>query len=160
MAGRPFRAARRGRHHDPMQPRARPADHVRVVLIDADDRVRESLCGLLCIGDRLEVVGSTGELGQAVDLVRATQPDVVLIDPRLTDVDDGVSFIERIRAAAPGVHVLVLTAAEPAGEVAGQPDVAAAATGSSARPSVRTISSPPFSPRPADPSPSPRTVVC
>ena len=41
--------------------------HVRVVVIDADDRVRESLCGLLCIGDRLEVVGSTGEVGPAVD---------------------------------------------------------------------------------------------
>ena len=87
------------------------------------------MCGLLCIGDRLEVVGSTGQLGQAVDLVRATQPDVLLIDPRLTDVDDGESLIERIRVAAPGVHILVLTAAEPAGEAAGQSRVAAAADG-------------------------------
>jgi DNA-binding NarL/FixJ family response regulator len=99
---------------------------VRVVLIDADDRVRESLCGLLCIGDRLEVVGSTGELGRAVDLVLATRPDIVLMDPRLTDVDDGASLIGRIRTAAPGVHILVLTAAEPAGDVASQPAVAAA----------------------------------
>ena len=105
-----------------MQPRT--GTPVRVVLIDADDRVRESLCGLLCIGDRLEVVGSTGELSQAVDLVLATQPDVVLMDPRLTDVDDGASLVERIRAAAPGVHILVLTAAEPGGDAASQPPVA------------------------------------
>ena len=97
--------------------------HVRVVVIDADDRVRESLCGLLCIGDQLEVVGSSGEVGPAVDLVRQTQPDVVLLDPRLPDVDEGL--IERMRAVAPGLHVLVLTAGDPAS----QPAISAAADG-------------------------------
>ena len=97
--------------------------HVRVVVIDADDRVRESLCGLLCIGDRLEVVGSTGEVGPAVDLVHQVQPDVVLLDPRLPDVDE--RLIARMRAVAPGVHVLVLSAADPAS----QPAITAAADG-------------------------------
>lgn len=112
-------------HHGEMQPDHGEPRRVRVVLIDADDRVRESLCGLLCIGDRLEVVGSTGEVGPALDLVAETRPDVVLLDPRVPDADDCASFIERLRAAAPGVHVLVLTAAESTA----QPDVAAVAHG-------------------------------
>ena len=95
MAAGPFRAALAAATMSRCSPTPGQPDHVRVVVIDADDRVRESLCGLLCIGDRLEVVGSTGETGRAVDLVSATQPDVVLLDPRLPDVDEGVSFIER-----------------------------------------------------------------
>ena len=47
---------------------------LRVVVVDADDRVRESLAGLLCIGDRLEVVGTAGQAGPALDVIIATQP--------------------------------------------------------------------------------------
>lgn len=85
---------------------------VRVVLVDADDRVRESLCGLLCIGDRLEIVGSTGQADAAIELIRETNPDIVVLDPRLPDIDGGLSFIERVRATAIDVRVLVLTATD------------------------------------------------
>jgi DNA-binding NarL/FixJ family response regulator len=82
--------------------------HLRVVVIDADERVRESLVGLLCIGDRLEVVGDAGQPGPAFDIVLATDPDIVVIDPRLPDVDGGLSLISRVRAAAPRVRILVM----------------------------------------------------
>jgi DNA-binding NarL/FixJ family response regulator len=87
---------------------------VRVVLVDADDRVRESLCGLLCIGERLEVVGSTGQTDGALDLIRETQPDIVVLDPRLPDIDGGLSFIDHVRGLAPGVRVFVLTGTDQA----------------------------------------------
>ena len=80
-----------------MQSDAGPPALVRVVLVDADDRVRESLCGLLCIGERLEVVGATGQPGTALDLIAANRPDIVVLDPRLPDVDGGLSFIARVR---------------------------------------------------------------
>ena len=100
-------------------------DHVRVVLVDADDRVRESLCGLLCIGDRLEVVGSTCEAAPALEIVRETRPDVVVVDPRLPDIDGGLSFIGRLREIAPDVRVLVMSSADTADKA----DLAAAADG-------------------------------
>lgn len=85
---------------------------VRVVLVDADDRVRESLCGLICIGDRIVVVGSAGQPETALDIVRATHPDVVVLDPRLPDVDGGLSFIGRVRASEPGIRVVVMSGAD------------------------------------------------
>jgi len=85
---------------------------LRVVVVDADDRVRESLARLLGIGDRLEVVGSAGELELAIDLVRATGPDVVVVDPRLPEVDGGLAFIRRVRTIAPGVRVLVMSGSD------------------------------------------------
>ncbi len=85
--------------------------HLRVVVIDADERVRESLVGLLCIGDRLEVVGDAGQPGPALDIVLATDPDIVVIDPRLPELDEGLSLIARVRVAAPRVRVVVMGAA-------------------------------------------------
>ncbi|MFL5641497.1 MAG: response regulator transcription factor [Chloroflexota bacterium] len=96
---------------------------VRVVLVDADDRVRESLCGLICIGDRIVVVGSAGQAEPALDIVRETHPDVVVLDPRLPDVDGGLRFIDRVRSSAPGVRVVVMSGSDT-GE---QGDVTAAA---------------------------------
>jgi DNA-binding NarL/FixJ family response regulator len=88
---------------EPGQPRP-----LRVVVIDADDRVRESLVGLLCIGDRLVVVGNAGQTGPGFEIVRATEPDIVVIDPRLPEVDAGLSFIRRVRTLAPSVRILVM----------------------------------------------------
>ena len=96
-------------HPDPGQ-----TPPLRVVVVDADDRVRESLAGLLCIGDRLEVVGTAGQAGPALDVVIATHPDIVVIDPRLPEMDGGLSFIARLRALAPDVRVLVMSGVHPA----------------------------------------------
>ena len=95
-------------HPDPGQ-----TPPLRVVVVDTDDRVRESLAGLLCIGDRLEVVGTAGQAGPALDVIIATHPDIVVIDPRLPEMDGGLSFIARLRAVAPDVRILVMSGADP-----------------------------------------------
>jgi DNA-binding NarL/FixJ family response regulator len=95
-----------------MQSDLRQTIPLRVVVVDADDRVRESLTGLLCIGDRLEVVGSAGQSETALDVVLATHPDIVVVDPRLPELDEGLSFIGRLRALAPGVRVLMISGSE------------------------------------------------
>ncbi len=92
-------------------PHSSPATdgHLRVLVVDADERVRESLEGLLAIGDRLTVVGSAGQPGPAFELACAERPDVVIVDPRLPEVDGGLVFIRRLRAADPNVCVLVMS---------------------------------------------------
>jgi two-component system NarL family response regulator/two-component system response regulator DevR len=94
-----------------MKPASGEAGQLRVVVIDADDRVRESLVGLLCIGERLVVVGDAGQPAAGLEVVLATDPDIVVIDPRLPELDGGMSLIERVRAAAPRVRILVMGAA-------------------------------------------------
>jgi DNA-binding NarL/FixJ family response regulator len=91
---------------DPDQP---PAGPLRVLIVDADDRVRESLSGLLAIGDRVVVVGSAGHASLALELVASVAPDVVIVDPRLPDVDGGIAFIAQLRSIAPGVRILAMS---------------------------------------------------
>src|SRR4029079_14817078 len=102
MGDGPFRPERPGRTIGDMHSDSGRSRPLRVVLVDADERVRESLAGLLCIGDQLCVVGSAGQTGPAIDLVLATEPDIVVVDPRFPEPDAGLSFLRRLRALAPG----------------------------------------------------------
>ena len=93
-------------------PAGQPAP-LRVLLVDPDDRVRESLAGLLRIGSRCLVIGTAGTAEAAIDLAAKSSPDVVVVDPRLPACDGG-ELIACLRAVAPGTRVLVLNWSETA----------------------------------------------
>jgi DNA-binding NarL/FixJ family response regulator len=85
---------------------------LRVVVVDADDLVRQTVAALLGIGNRIEVVGLAGQAGPATDMVINTRPDVVLVDPRMPDLEGGLTFIRRLHDLAPDVRVLVVCSPE------------------------------------------------
>lgn len=89
--------------------RAQVSGPLRVLVVDADDRVRESLIGLLAIGGRLLVVGSSGQAGPALDLAADHRPDIVVVDPRLPEIEGGLTFIARLRASCPEVRILAMS---------------------------------------------------
>ncbi len=82
---------------------------LRVLVVDGDDRVRESLSGLLAIGDRVTVVGSAGLAANAMDIAMGQLPDLVIVDPRLPDTDGGLAFIRDLRGAMPDVVILAMS---------------------------------------------------
>jgi DNA-binding NarL/FixJ family response regulator len=86
-----------------------PADPIRVVVVDGDDRVRESLAGILTSSQRVEVLGTAGDPGTALALVVATRPDALILDPRLPDLDAAVAFIGAVRAVLPGICILAMS---------------------------------------------------
>jgi DNA-binding NarL/FixJ family response regulator len=100
------------------EPAAVPAP-LRVLLVDPDDRVRESLAGLLRIGQRCLVVGSAGTLDAALRLAGESAPDVVVLDPRLPGVDAGSALIAKLREVAPTARVLVLSWSDTADPTSG-----------------------------------------
>jgi DNA-binding NarL/FixJ family response regulator len=81
---------------------------VRVALVDDHKMVRVGLRSLLESSPGFSVVGEAGDGREAVDLVDATSPDVVLMDLSMPDVD-GIAATRAIAAAHPGARVLVLT---------------------------------------------------
>jgi DNA-binding NarL/FixJ family response regulator len=92
---------------------------LRVLLVDPDDRVRESLAGLLRIGQRCLVVGSAGTADAALLLAKESTPDVVVVDPRLPGVETGAALIARLREVAPTARVLVLNWSDTADPTSG-----------------------------------------
>jgi len=79
-----------------------------VLIVDADERVRESLAGLVQIGQQCAVVACAGDPAEALELIESYRPDVVLLDPRLPDVDGGRTLARSIRARWPAIRVVVL----------------------------------------------------
>ena len=84
------------------------ASALRILVVDADDRTRESVVGILGIRHRFDVVGSAGHVAEAVDLATAHRPQVVVLDPRLPEVSDGMALIRRLRQLDAEVAILAV----------------------------------------------------
>ncbi len=85
-----------------------PATPLRVLVVDSDHRVRNSLTGLICCLGRQVEVADAADAGTALRLATAHAPDVVLVDPRLPDIDAGLALIEQLRVISPGARLIVM----------------------------------------------------
>jgi DNA-binding NarL/FixJ family response regulator len=81
---------------------------IRLAVVDDHVIVRNGLEQLLATTDDIELVGMASNGLEALDLVARLQPDVVLMDLSMPEMD-GVEATKRIVAEHPGVRVLVLT---------------------------------------------------
>src|SRR3954454_2121345 len=81
---------------------------VRVMVVDDHPMWREGVSRDLAAAG-YDVVAATGECPQAVRIAAAARPDLVVLDLQLPDVS-GVEVINGLRAAVPGVRILMLSA--------------------------------------------------
>jgi DNA-binding NarL/FixJ family response regulator len=87
---------------------ADPAARIRVLLVDDHAVVRRGLRGFFELLDDIEIVGEAGDGREAVTLVEALEPDVVLMD-LLMPVMDGIAATGEIKQRFPDVEVVALT---------------------------------------------------
>ena len=79
----------------------------RVVIVDADRRVQQSLSDLLVLTGQVSVVGRAGDVRAALEAVERAEPDVVLLDPRLPDVEAGRALIAGLQRAWPSMRIVL-----------------------------------------------------
>ncbi|QDZ15276.1 response regulator [Humibacter ginsenosidimutans] len=80
---------------------------VRVVIVDDETLVRSGLSMILGSADDIEVVGTSGPDG-ALEVIAATDPDLVLMDIRMPGTD-GITLLRLIRARGERPPVAMLT---------------------------------------------------
>jgi DNA-binding NarL/FixJ family response regulator len=80
----------------------------RVVLVDDHEIVRIGMAQVLNTTDGIDVVGAAADGAEAIAVVEATRPDVVLMDLSMPRVD-GIQAIRRLARSAPETHIVALT---------------------------------------------------
>jgi DNA-binding NarL/FixJ family response regulator len=81
----------------------------RIVVVDSHRILRQALRILLAADNEFTVVGDAGQASEALELIGALQPDVVVTDLHLTE-GSWVQTIEQVHVRFPKVAILVLTA--------------------------------------------------
>lgn len=83
-----------------------PDRPVRVLVVGSDRRIRSGLAGLLVLDPSIELSGVAVDVASAIDRCECTQPDVVLVDPHLPDVPDGVALVRAVRRLLPTARII------------------------------------------------------
>lgn len=83
-------------------------DLTKVLIVDDHPVFRDGLKTLLSVMTDVEVVGEATDGGAAVEQALSLQPDVILMDVNMPDVN-GIEATRRILGASPHVAVLMLT---------------------------------------------------
>lgn len=84
---------------------------VRVLLVEDHPMFRTGLAATLSLAGDVEVVGSVATAAEALPAVRATRPDVVVLDIGLPD-GSGLPLVSAVVGEEPACAVLVLTSHE------------------------------------------------
>lgn len=81
---------------------------IRLVLVDDQTLVRSGIRGLLALTDDIEVVGEAGDGDEAIRVIPALAPDVVLLDVRMPG-RSGIDVLKALRDADTLPPTILLT---------------------------------------------------
>ncbi|MDQ7031012.1 MAG: response regulator [Ardenticatenia bacterium] len=83
-------------------------DKIRLLIVDDIPETRENLKKLLFFENDIEVIGTAGSGAEAIELAHKLQPDVILMDINMPDMD-GITTIERIAKDLPHIQFIMMS---------------------------------------------------
>jgi DNA-binding NarL/FixJ family response regulator len=83
-------------------------EQISILIVDDHPVVRQGLRAMLSSEADIVVMGMAASAREAFALVQRRQPDVVLLDLRMPEME-GTNAIVELRRIAPGIRILVLT---------------------------------------------------
>src|SRR5438067_959315 len=89
------------------QDRSTP-DRIRVLLVDDHPVLRRGMKAMIDEQPDMRVCGEAEGMQSAIDQLRLTEPDVVIVDLSIND-GDGLELIGQIRQRWPAIKALVLS---------------------------------------------------
>ncbi len=81
---------------------------IKILLVDDQIMVRRGLRMSLALEPDLRIVGEAGNGREALDLIRVTNPDVIVMDIEMPELD-GISALKTLRKTLPDCPVIMLS---------------------------------------------------
>lgn len=81
---------------------------IKIMIADDQELIRESLKIILSTKEEFRVIATVGSGKEVIEAIRREQPDVILMDMRMPDMD-GVHCTKFVKEVYPDVKVIVLT---------------------------------------------------
>jgi pilus assembly protein CpaE len=85
-----------------------PEEKIRVLVVDDIPETREQIKKLLMFEPDIDVVGTAGTGLEGVELAKETQPNIILMDINMPDMD-GIQATEQIATAVPMAAVVMMS---------------------------------------------------
>src|SRR5260370_38712971 len=98
-----------------LNPVAGKKPNIRILIADDHPIVRDGLRKLLTLEDDFEIIGEAGDGREVLDKVQELDPDVLLLDLRMPNLD-GLSTLQALVQLNKRTRVIVLTASEDKNE--------------------------------------------
>ena len=83
-------------------------ERCKVLIADDNERARNGIRALLAMRQEIEIVGEAADGQEAVQMVRESRPDVVLMDARMPHMD-GLEATRQIKDRWPEIRVVVVS---------------------------------------------------
>ena len=83
-------------------------EQINIMIVDDHPVVRQGLRAMLSSEPDIRVQGMAASAREAISLIEREQPDVVLMDLRMPEME-GIEAIKRLRRISPNIKILVLT---------------------------------------------------
>lgn len=93
---------------DPLEENTKMMDYIRIFLVDDHQLFLESLAGLIQKHPSLKIVGMAKDAKSAVKEIRTLQPDIVLMDISIPNLD-GIEATRLITKTNPKIAILILS---------------------------------------------------
>jgi len=83
---------------------------IKILIVEDQTMLRESLEHVIGEQNDMEVAGSTEDAANAPKLCQELQPDLVLMDVVTKNNSSGITYTARIRAEFPDIKIVIMTA--------------------------------------------------
>lgn len=93
---------------------ARPGT-IRIVIADDHPIFRDGLRKLLSLEDDFDVCGEARDGNEVMEVVRQTEPDILLLDLRMPGMD-GLTVLQNLKSSGTRTRIIILTASEDKNE--------------------------------------------
>lgn len=81
---------------------------IRIIVVDDHKLIREMWARLFSISHEIEIVGESGVLDEAVELIKIKRPDIVFLDINIPP-GSGLDAVPLIRKFSPGTRIIAVS---------------------------------------------------